>query len=129
MALWLTLQPNNPTTQLTRAGEQFLEGYDRNSGQPSQNFTIQGNVANAILGNYNTQNNYDSEAIFEDLNSFIKNNIENEKDKEEGQELVDKLESEEIKPGYLSKFDALLQKYPNLTKFVSSILVGYALGN
>lgn len=118
----------NPTTQLTRAGRQFLEGYDRNRKQPPQNFTINGNIANAMLGNYNTQNNYNSESIFKDLNDYI-NNIENEQDKEKGQELIEKIESEEIKPGYLSKFDSLLEKYPNITKLVSSILIGFVIQN
>ena len=47
------------STQLTRAGHQFLGGYDRNVQQStSQNFNIHGNISNAVMGNYNTQNIY-----------------------------------------------------------------------
>lgn len=113
----------HPTAYVTRAGEQFLEGFDRNEPQSSTVFNIE-KVEGSALGNYNTVNNY-SETPLEDLAEFIKN-LEGDF-KKQGEELIDTLENEEPKQGYLSKFDDLLAKYPKTVDLISSFLTSLAV--
>lgn len=115
----------HPTAYVTRAGEQFLEGFDRNEPQSSTVFNIE-KVEGSALGNYNTVNNY-SEQPLEDLTEFVKT-LEGDS-KNQGEELIDTLEKEEPKPGYLSKFDNLLTKYPNIVDLISSFLTSFAVAH
>lgn len=117
-----------PSTHLTRAGYQFLEGYDRNVNQVNQNVTVNGNVSNSVLGNNSSQINYSLEAVIENLENYLVTNINDEDDLETGKNLAQTLENEEIKPGYLNKFENFLEEYPETAKLVSSILLGIVMG-
>lgn len=113
----------NPTVYVTRAGEQFLEGLDRNERQSSTVFNIE-KVEGSALGNYNTVNNY-SEKPLEDLTEFVKK-LEGDF-KSQGEELINTLEKKAPKQGYLSKFDNLLNKYPKIVDLISSFLTSLAV--
>lgn len=117
----------SPSTFLTRAGRQFLEDYDRTKSQESQVFNIE-SVDNSAIGNYNTVNNY-SEKPIEDLEIFIKSLSNEDETKEQGKELIETLKNEEITPGYLSKFEQLLQKHPKTVELISSFLTSVAVAS
>lgn len=114
----------HPTAYITRSGEQFLEGYDRTKAQSQTTFNIK-NVSNSALGDYNTVNNY-SEKPLDDLVEFIKTLTETS-DKEQGEKLINTLKNEEIKQGYLSKFDEFLSKYPTTVDLISSFVTSLAI--
>ena len=114
----------HPTTFVTRAGEHFLEGFDRNEPKSSTVFNI-GKVENSALGNYNTVNNY-SEQPLEDLVEFVKS-LKEDDDKEQGEKLIDTLRKDKIQKGYLSKFDGFLNKYPKTVDLISSFLTSLVI--
>lgn len=116
----------NSTTYLTRSGRQFLEDYDRTKSQVSQTFNI-GSVANSAIGNYNTVNNY-SETPIQDLKELVQSLNNDDVLKDEGKELIKTLETEDVKPGYLAKFEDFLKKYPKSVELVSSFVTSIAIG-
>ncbi|MFV8261611.1 hypothetical protein ACNNMU_09410 [Aerococcus viridans] len=116
----------HPSTFVTRSGTQFLEGFDRNNSQPSQTFNIQ-SVQNSALGNYNTVNNYSNKPI-EDLQKYI-SELADKKDKEIGNELLETLKTEEIKPGFLNRFENFLSKHPKSVDLVASFVTSVAMSS
>lgn len=108
----------HPSTRITRRGYNFIEGKEDNIA-PTQNFTI-GEVHSSHIGNYGTVNNYLSENPIEDLKDYI-NEIQDPNDKATAEELVTTLETEEIKPGLLKRFDTLIGKYDNIAKLVGTV--------
>lgn len=114
-----------PSTFVTRAGSQFLEGVDRNTNQIGQTFNIQ-NVKNSALGNYNTVYNYSNEPV-QELEGFI-NTLEDVEDQKTGKELLKTLKDTEMKPGYLNKFENFLAKYPKTIDLIASFTTSVAMG-
>lgn len=114
----------HPTTFVARSGLQFLEGYDRTHNQSTQTFNIQ-SVQNSALGNYNTVNNYSNKPI-EDLQKYV-DELKDKKDQEIGKELLDTLKTEEVRPGFLSKFESFLSKYPKSVDLVASFVTSVSM--
>lgn len=111
-------------TFVTRPGKQFLEGFDRNVSQTTQTFNIQ-TVQNSALGNYNTVNNYSSEPL-NDLESYV-NTLSNEEDQKTGNELIETLKTEEIKPGFINKFEKFMADHPKSVDLVASFVTAIAM--
>lgn len=108
-----------PSTFITREGRSFIEGDENNSMPITNHFNFQ-NVYGANFGNNGSVTNNFSGISIDDLKSVI-DAIPDKNDKEEGQQLVKTLETEEIKPGLLKRFDNLVGKYPNLVDLVGKI--------
>lgn len=117
----------HPTTYVTRQGRQFLEDYDRTKTQSNQTFNIE-SVSNSAIGNYNTVNNY-SETPIQDLEKIVESLSDEDETKEQGKELVETLKKEDIKPGYLSKFEKFFQKHPKTVDLISSFLTSMAVAS
>lgn len=114
----------SPTAFVTRSGHQFLEGFDRNVSQPSQTFNV-GSVYNSAVGNDNVVNNY-SDTPIDDLKKYV-SELANDEDKKEGNELVEALKNDEVKPGFLAKFDSFIEKHPKTIDLISSSLTSIAI--
>lgn len=108
----------HPTAYVPRKGKKFIEGEDRNISQ--QNVTI-GSVHGSNIGNHGIVNNYMSENPILDLKDYI-STLQDSKDKSEASEMLSTLESQELKPGMLSRFDTVIGKYPEITKLVGNVL-------
>lgn len=117
----------HPTAYVTGQGRQFLEDYDRTKTQSIQTFNIE-SVSNSAIGNYNTLNNY-SETPIKDLEELVSSLSDDEETKKQGLELVETLKKEDVKPGYLSRFEDFLQKYPKSVELISSFLTSMALAS
>lgn len=105
----------HPTTFVTKKGFDFLEG---KSEQPTQQFNIH-NSSGFNIGDYGLVNNYNSDIPLEDLKSYLNENVVLD-DKAEYDELIDTLESGNLKPGVLNKFESFITKYPKTFDFVAS---------
>lgn len=117
----------SPSAYVTRPGRQFLEDYDRTRIQSTQTINIE-SVSHSSIGNYNTVNNY-SDTPIEDLNELVESLNNDDETKEQGRELIETLKNEEIKPGYLAKFEQLLQKHPKTVELISSFLTSVAVAS
>jgi len=115
----------SPSVFVTRAGRQFIEDYDRTKSSVTQTFNIE-SVSHSSLGNYNTVNNY-SETPIQDLKEYIDSIDDENRLKDEGKELVETLETEEVKPGYLAKFEDFLKEYPKTIDLISSFITSIAI--
>ncbi|EDP68589.1 hypothetical protein CAT7_04964 [Carnobacterium sp. AT7] len=114
----------HPTTYVTRAGKQFIEGKE-NSSTPTHQYNIQ-SVSGANFGeNGSVTINYG--ASLSDIQTFIESTVDID-DKSEANELVNTLEKEPITPGLLKRFDNLLVKYPGLAKASGQVLLSIATG-
>lgn len=113
-----------PTVFVTRSGVQFLEGFDRNMPQPSQSFNI-GTAYGSAFGNHSSVTNNYSNTPVEDLKDYV-NSLTGE-DKVMGEELVDTLEKDDVRPGFLSKFEGFISKYPKTIDLIASALTSVAV--
>ncbi|EDN7323718.1 hypothetical protein FHK07_12085 [Listeria monocytogenes] len=111
----------HPTTFITRDGRKFIEEGDKSPSNTNNHYSIQ-TVYGAYFGNNGSVTNNFSGISIDDLKSFI-DTISDSNDKEEGHQLVKTLETEEIKPGLLKRFDNLVGKYPNLSDLVGKIMM------
>lgn len=109
----------HPTTYVTKDGRKFIKEGDHSSMATIQNYHFQ-NVYGANFGDNGSVTNNFSDVSIDDLKSFIENKLDSN-DKEEGHQLVETLETEEIKPGLLKRFDNLVGKYPHLVDLVGKI--------
>lgn len=114
-----------PSTQLTRAGHQFLEGFDRNMSQPSQTFNV-GTAYGSAFGNENEIHNTYSNTPIEELKTFV-DKLENKDDQRIGNDLIETLQNEPPRPGFLSKFKSFIDRYPKVIDSISSFLVSIAV--
>ncbi len=108
---------------LTKSGHDFLEGNDADTSSPTigQQFNI-GTASNSNFGNYGTVTNNFGITI-EDLFKFIEEKIE-PNDQEEAKEVLEVVQkTEELKPGVLKRFDNLLQKYPNFSSSIGTLIM------
>ncbi len=117
----------HPSAFVTRDGRNFIENGDEPLLKPTTQFNIQNVNGSSFGDNSPITNNY-SKFTIEDLKKFVEN-IDDTADKKEGEDLIRTLESEDIKPGLLNRFDKLVGKYPNIAELVSKIIMTTVFGN
>ncbi|HGM4028860.1 TPA: hypothetical protein ACKPC4_000513 [Listeria monocytogenes] len=117
----------HPSAFVTRNGRNFIEKGDESIVMPTHQFNIN-NVYGSSFGDNNSVTNYFSNITIEDLKPLVES-IEDHTDKKEGTELIKTLETEDIKPGLLNRFDKLVGKYPKIAELVSKIIIATVFGN
>ncbi|EAF2484425.1 hypothetical protein CV787_02540 [Listeria monocytogenes] len=117
----------HPSAFVTRDGRNFIEKGDESIIMPTHQVNIK-NVYGSSFGDNNSVTNYFSNITIEDLKPLVES-IEDPTDKKEGTELIKTLETEDIKPGFLNRFDKLVGKYPKIAELVSKIIISTVFGN
>lgn len=107
---------------VTRKGHGFLSG-TLDTPTIRNQFNVQGGIHSSNIGDYGTVNN-NFGASLEELKSLIQE-LQGS-DLTQGKEMVEVIETEEIKPGFLSRFDKFLGKYPNIASTAGKLLLTLA---
>lgn len=111
----------NGDIRITEKGAEFIQPTKETEEMIEMQFNIQnGDFRGASLGSGNTVNNNWSSSI-EQLKEYIDGL--GAEDQKIGNELINTIETNEIKPGLLSKFVNFLEKHPNVVSYVGNTLV------
>lgn len=111
----------NGEITITEKGAEFVHPIKGTEGISGIQFNIQnGDFRGASLGTGNTVNNNWTSSL-EQLKEYI-NGLGTE-EQEIGNELIATIETNEVKPGLLSKFVDFLEKHPHVVSYVGNALV------